>query len=62
MTSVNEEDEGGVNLDNVYDQIGQFGRYQLFMVILISLSGCFMALPAYASIFANAQPDFRLTI
>lgn len=59
MPTANEEDTNGVNLDVVYEQVGQFGKYQLCMLIFISLTGCLLSWPAYASIFTNAQPNFR---
>lgn len=48
-----------VNLDEVFNQIGQISRYQLLVLLLVGLSATVTSLTAYSFVFIGAQPDFR---
>ena len=51
--------ENEVNLDEVYDKIGQFGIYQLSILILVSFTATITSSTAYSVVFFAAQPEFR---
>lgn len=51
-----------LNLDEIFDEIGHLGRYQLLNLILIAFTATIAATNAYSLIFTNAKPDFRFLL
>lgn len=50
------------NLDEVFDQIGQLGAYQITLFVLVGLTAFIPSITSYEFIFTGAIPDFRYTI
>lgn len=48
-----------VNMDEIYEQIGQFGKYQLYVLILVGFTASILSTTAYSFNFTAAKPDFR---
>jgi F0F1-type ATP synthase assembly protein I len=46
-------------IDDIFDKIGEFGPYQLFILFLIGLTAIVPAILAYSYIFIGATPEFR---
>lgn len=57
-----DDDVKNVNLDEIFDQIGQIGPYQILILILVSFTSTIAATNAYSLIFTNAKPDFRYSL
>jgi F0F1-type ATP synthase assembly protein I len=49
-------------IDDIFDKIGEFGPYQLFILFLIGLTAMVPAILAYSYIFIGATPEFRYFI
>lgn len=45
--------------DDIFKKIGDFGPYQLFILILIGLTAIIPAILAYSFIFIGATPEYR---
>lgn len=58
-TDTDTETTKTLNLDEIFDEIGHLGRYQLTNLILIAFTATIAATNAYSLIFTNAKPDFR---
>ena len=51
--------ENNISLDEIYDQIGQFGPYQFMILVIVAFTATITATTAYSFVFVGAQPDFR---
>ncbi len=47
------------DIDDVFDLIGQFGPYQLLIIVLVGLIAASAAISSYLTIFTDAAPEFR---
>lgn len=47
-------------IDNIYETIGELGKYQFFVIIIISSSAIILSNSDYSyNLFIGATPDFR---
>ena len=46
-------------IDNIFKEIGDFGPYQLFVVILCGSLGSIVAINSYSQIFFTHSPKYR---
>ena len=47
------------NIDQLFEQIGHFGKYQLFAIAILAFVATFTSITAYSFVFTTAEPDFR---
>ena len=45
--------------DDIYDEIGDFGAYQLFVFLLLGSTNLIQSFVTFSFIFAAATPEFR---
>jgi hypothetical protein len=45
--------------DDIFNKIGEFGPYQLMVLVLIGLSAIIPATLAYSYVFIGATPEYR---
>ena len=57
----NEEDVEEIehDIEEIFEEVGQFGKYQFFIFILVGFTASLTALTAYSYIFVGAEPQFR---
>lgn len=61
MSSSNEKIDDEANIDELFEQVGHFGKYQLFAIVILSFVATFTSITAYSFVFTTAEPDFRYT-
>ena len=59
MSDDDDEATKKLDLDEIFNEIGHLGVYQLVCLILISLTATIASTNAYSLIFVHATPDFR---
>lgn len=47
-------------IDEIFKEIGEFGKYQLFLLVSICFISTLPAITGYSFVFSAAIPDFRL--
>jgi hypothetical protein len=47
------------DIEEIFEEVGQFGKYQLFIFILVGFTASLTALTAYSYIFVGGEPQFR---
>ena len=47
------------HIDKIFDQVGQFGKYQFVLLILVAFTATFTSITSYSIVFIGASPDFR---
>lgn len=52
----------GTKLDDIFEHVGEFGRYQKTVVLLLYLPSIFVAMQDMCYIFTNAVPGHRQVI
>lgn len=57
-----EQDLKGLDTDEIFKEIGEFGSFQLKYFILISFICTVPALTAYSYVFTSGIPEFRYKI
>lgn len=50
------------SLDDIFKDVGEFGRCQILLLVLIALTQIISSLTAYSYVFTGAIPDFRCKI
>ena len=60
MSDEDDDKKSSFNLDEIYDEIGHFGVYQLVILLMVAFTATIAATNAYSLIFTSAKPEFRL--
>ena len=48
------------NIDEIFEIIGELGKYQMLIIVLVGLIASSAAISSYLTIFTDATPEFRL--
>lgn len=46
-------------IDKIFKEVGEFGPYQLIIILICGASGVIPAMNAYSAVFIAAVPDYR---
>ena len=50
---------GQEKIDRIFHEIGEFGLYQLLVILICGAAGLIPAMNAYSAVFITAVPKYR---